>query len=392
MVVLGIGTMMVLLAQERKGLALVDLSKSTITAIAEAPQRELMYAELTAGSHPGGIYRSNDAGRTWQWVGPGFGRGHTTLNTLAVSPVDEQVLYAGTAAGPMETTNNVWRSTDGGATWHNFNLNLPADPDHTIPAVTAIVPDPAQPGLLYVGTDGHGVYRIQEGQLGFALVGGLSLHNAQVKQLALAAHQLYALTRDGLFVTAGDTWHKLPLPEMAVTFAVAARNPHLIYAGSSSTGLHRSTDGGQTWQSLNEGLELRPGVALRVTSISLDEGDENHLVVGTAYGIGRQLTAGGVYESQDGGLHWQTLTKVEALVQHLSLQPEGIQAVTANGIVRYGGVAEATAPASQTLSFVMLGLVVVVLLALAGLVLLNQVSWAAANRQNSDYFHLGVTK
>jgi photosystem II stability/assembly factor-like uncharacterized protein len=375
--ILGLGTMAALIVGETKGLALADLSEASVQAM--ATEEEVLYAGLSGGSQPTGLYRSDDRGRTWQVISSGPGM---AINTLAVHPTDDARLYAGTAGGPLGA-NNVWRSDDGGQTWHNFNLSLPADSDRTTPAVTAIVADPNQPEILYIGTDGQGVYRVIEGQLRFELIGDMSLSDSHIKQLEFGSNRrLNAVTNAGLFVTTDDTWQKIEtLPEVAVSLAVAFDDPQTLYAGCPTSGVYRSTDGGQTWESINNGLELIPGIAFRITALAVDERNSQHVVAGTAYGIGNRLVSSGIYESHNGGRHWCKVCDTDGLVKQLMVDQNGIFAATANGLVCTGQSPQ-TSPTILTPDLGQLAhptgsqmLILVLAVGLGVLVLLGRTEW-----------------
>jgi photosystem II stability/assembly factor-like uncharacterized protein len=327
--ILGLGTMAAMMMGETKGLALADLSEASVQVMTS--EGNVLYAGLSGGSQSTGIYRNDDRGRSWQVVSSGPGM---AINTLEVHPINDAILYAGTEEGPLGA-NNVWRSDDGGQTWHNFNLSMPARPDRTIPAVTAIMADPNQPGVLYIGTDGQGVYRVIEGQLGFELIGDMSLSDSHIKQLEFGSNRrLYAVTNAGLFAATDDIWQKIEaLPEVAVSLAVASDDPQTLYAGCPTSGVYRSFDGGQTWESISNGLELIPGVALRVTALAVDERNSQHVVAGTAYGIGSRLVSDGLYESRNGGRHWRKVCDVDGLVMQIFVDQNGIFAGTTNGLV-----------------------------------------------------------
>jgi photosystem II stability/assembly factor-like uncharacterized protein len=333
--ILGLGAIAALVVGESRGLALADLSDAPVQALSATARGDILYAKLGDGLSPAGIYRSDDSGRTWQMIGSGPDR---PVEALAVHPINDRVLYAGAAGGPMATTDNLWRSDDSGRSWHKFNLNLPASPAEVIPAVTALVIDPQQPEALYVGTAGQGVYRFDEQRLGYELLGGVSFYNGHVKGLAVGPDsRVYALTNEGLLGLDGDNWQKLDaLPEMAVSLAVAASDPQTLYAGSPSGGAYRSSDGGQTWHSISNGLGLTPGAALRVTALAVDEHSAQHLVASTAYGLGSRLAGGGIYESHDGGRQWIKLGDTENLVTSLLINERGIYATTPRGLIYYG--------------------------------------------------------
>ena len=144
--ILSLGTMAALVTGETQGLALADMSSASVRAVATDVSGEVLYAGLVGGPQPTGIYRSEDNGRTWQMVSSGPG---VAVNALAVHPANDAVLYAGTSGGPAATTYSLWRSVNGGQSWHSFTLGLPADAYGMIPTVTALAIDPNQPEMLY---------------------------------------------------------------------------------------------------------------------------------------------------------------------------------------------------------------------------------------------------
>jgi photosystem II stability/assembly factor-like uncharacterized protein len=158
--ILALGTAGALVAGETEGMALVGLSGASVQSVAASSQGNVMYAALTGGPQPAGIYRTDDSGRTWRVVSSGPG---VAVNALAVHPIHDAVVYAGTAGGPAATADSLWRSDNGGETWHRFRVGLPADAYGQVPAVTALTMDPGQPDVLYVGTDGQGAYRFDLG-------------------------------------------------------------------------------------------------------------------------------------------------------------------------------------------------------------------------------------
>lgn len=388
--ILILGTMIALVVNETPGLALVDLNDVSVQTIATAAQGNVLYAGVAGTSQSSGLYRSLDNGHTWQLAGS---LPQPTVNALTVRPDNRSVLYAGGPGGPMATTNNLWRSEDGGQSWRKYNLNLPANPQYQLPAVTSLAVDPNRPDVLYVGTDGQGVYRFEESRLGYELVGGVSMYNGHIRSLVIGPDsRLYALTPEGLFTTQDDVWQKLEaLPELAISLAIAPDKPQTLYAGSASSGLYRSLDGGQSWERLNQGLDMPPGAALRVTALAIDPENPGHLALATAYGLGSQLGPGHLYESHNAGDHWDKVADLESLVTNLTISNDVIHAVTANGMRQYG---ESTGVSAEPVSATPLGelrtlihpsgtqiLILVLTLGLAALALLAPIDWLMRRRQ-----------
>jgi hypothetical protein len=122
------------------------------------------------------------------------------------------------------------------------------------------------------------------------------------------------------------------------------------------------------------------GAALQVTALAADEADSWHVAAATAYGIGKQLTGGGIYESENGGRSWTQLAEIEDLVTELSFNGGVIHAVTPNGLARYGEPAESSPPISSGLQALtdLTGVQILILTlttGLAGLALIGQKDW-----------------
>jgi photosystem II stability/assembly factor-like uncharacterized protein len=184
-----------------------------------------------------GIYRSTDGGASWQKVL------YVDLNTggddVGIDPSNPSVVYATLWAvrqGPWEYGNEyqgseggVFKSTDGGATWHKLTDGLPAN---LVQAYVAIAP--SDPSRLYatVATTERGAYGSGR---------GLGIYRSD----DAGAHWYRATTdpRPAARIGGGD----LPVPR------VDPKNPDVVYVASIVT--WRSTDGGKTWR----GIKGAPG-------------------------------------------------------------------------------------------------------------------------------------
>ena len=180
-----------------------------------------------------GIFRSTDGGENWEKVL--YIDENTGASDVAIDPVNSNILYAGLWEGrqaPWEfgnayngTHGGLYKSTDGGTTWNKLFLGLPADAGQTYIAIA-----PSNPRRIYAtiasgGTGGNQVqiYRSSDS--------GLNWEPATKD------------TRPVGRIGGGD----LPMPK------VDPKNPDILY--STSTVTWRSTDAGQTWT----GIKGAPG-------------------------------------------------------------------------------------------------------------------------------------
>ena len=274
--------------------------------------------ENVSGRHVGwgdGVYRSRDAGRSWQRMGL---ENSQHIGRILVDPRDGNTILVA-AEGPLWSAGGergVYRSTDGGATW---TATLQID-ENT--GVTDLEFDPSNPDVLYAAA-----YQRRRHVWGF-LAGG-------------AGSGLYKSTDNG------KTWRKLSqgLPSgdlgkigLAVTPADPSRVYATIEAAGASRGFYLSTDRGESWERRNAYISGGTGphyyqeivasptdpdlvyqmdVFLQVTrdggrsfaqletghdkhsdnhALWIDPADGRHMLVGTDAGL---------YESFDEGLRWR---------------------------------------------------------------------------------------
>ena len=98
----------------------------------------------------GGIWRTDDAGRTWRPIFDDQSTG--SVGSLAVAPSDPNVIYAGSGEGlqrpDLSVGNGIYKSTDGGDTWKHLGLR----DGQQIPQIAV---DPNDPNRLFVAVLGH---------------------------------------------------------------------------------------------------------------------------------------------------------------------------------------------------------------------------------------------
>jgi photosystem II stability/assembly factor-like uncharacterized protein len=241
------------------------------------------------GAAGGGVWKSQDAGRTWASV---FDKGPAAIGALAVAPSDPDVVYVGTGHPEprydVQAGEGVFRSGDGGKTWSDLGL---ASTGH----VGRIWIDPANPDHVLVGAVGHLFGPNAERGVFASTDGGKSW-----------AHTLKIDDKTGVVDLAGDPAD----PKTIYAVAWQARVwPWLSYftpvAGPGS-GLYRSSDGGATWTRLDgegwpKGDLGRIGLAVTRTSAGV-----------RLYAAVESPTEGGLWRSDDGGGHWRRVNEEKA--------------------------------------------------------------------------------
>jgi photosystem II stability/assembly factor-like uncharacterized protein len=188
-----------------------------VSRVAIAPTRpESIYAIVQLANRSA-IYKSTDAGRTWQATGAGSSLPASCCgdneDALVVDPGNPQTLYA-------DVGNTVFATTDGGQTWQPAANGLPRAPIHALVEggnfVTSLAADPRTPGTLYA-----------------------SVHPWSDRGIVKPTGGIYKTTNGG------DTWSELYTGFGVDRVAIDPARPSTIYAAGA--GLFRSTDSGRTW-------------------------------------------------------------------------------------------------------------------------------------------------
>jgi photosystem II stability/assembly factor-like uncharacterized protein len=289
------------------------------------------------GAVDGGLWKTDDAGRTWA---PIFDDEPTqSIGAVAVAPSDPNVIYVGSGEGlhrpDLSVGDGIYRSSDAGRTWTHLGL-------HDGQQIPDIAIDPQDPNRVFAAVLGHpygpnperGIYRSLDGGKTWQQVlfkdndtGGSAVSidpsRPQVVYAALWQDRLgpwedknqFQGTGGGLFKSTdgGNTWRKLtqglPPDTSQVNLTVCASHPARIYAvvgtnepgeysSSAGLGVFRSDDSGESWVRITS--DPRP--SLRIGGGDLPVIRADPLNPDVVYSTGLVTM-----KSVDGGKEWQPI-------------------------------------------------------------------------------------
>jgi len=265
-------------------------------------------------------------GLKWRCVGPANPGGR--IDDLAVVESNPHIIYAATASG------GVWKTLNNGVTWD------PIFDDQNTSSIGDVTIAPSHPDIVWVGTGepnnrnssswGDGVYKSTDGgktwkNMGLSdthHIGRIAVHptDPDIVYVAALGH-LWGPNRErGLFRTmdGGLTWVNTKFIDENTGFVdvvMDPENPSVLYAaayqrrrrsfgfngGGFGSGLYKTTNGGETWELLKNGLPS--GIIGRI-GIYIYRRNPN-IVMATV-----EHKEGGVFRSEDQGITWEKKSSV----------------------------------------------------------------------------------
>lgn len=277
---------------------------TTVTGVPSQPRTFYM------GVASGGLFRTTDSGETWVPITDGkvpLG----SSGAIAVADSDPNVIYYGTGSdgvrSNVSTGRGVYRTTDGGETWEFAGLR-------NVGQIGAVRIHPTNPDIAWVAAYGdifkpsrdRGVYKTTDGGANW---------------------------RKTLFVSdstgAMDVELQPGNPDVVYAWmSRIERKPWTIISGSHEGGFYKSTDGGERWSRIMNGLpnELIGKGNLAVTAAKPDR----------IYALVEAKPGGGFYRSDDYGETWALMSSDGAMIQR-PFYYTTLGADPSNADVVYGG-------------------------------------------------------
>ncbi|HXI91447.1 MAG TPA: hypothetical protein VNO24_15630 [Blastocatellia bacterium] len=256
---------------------------TTVTGVPSQPRTFYM------GVASGGLFRTTDAGTTWVPITDGKVPLGST-GCVAVADSDPNVIYLGTGSDDVRsnvsTGRGIYKSTDGGQTWKFIGL-------YNAGQIGSVRIHPTNPDIVWV--------------------------SAQGDAFKSSAERGVFKTTDG-----GQTWRKLLFVSDtvgAMDVELQPGNPNVVYAwmsrlerkpwtiisGSRDGGFYKSTDGGEHFTKIANGL---PAELIGKANLAVTAANPNRV-----YALVEARPGGGLYRSDDSGQTWALINSQGSLIQ-----------------------------------------------------------------------------
>jgi photosystem II stability/assembly factor-like uncharacterized protein len=270
-----------------------EMRGQSVRSVARSPSDPNI---LIAGTLQG-VYRSHDDGKHWSLISPVGSTELHEVESVAFDPVNPQIMYAGTWHLP-------WKTMDGGEHWTNIKEGIIDDSD-----VFSIIVDPVRANVVYASAC-SGIYKSTtaampnpaEGGKRFVKIQGIPSTARRTRKLLQDPSNpdtVYAGTTEGLYKTidGGATFLRMTSPTVIINDVyVDPKDSNHVLLATDRGGVLNSEDGGVAFQPTNTGFSTQ-----QVSAYASDPANPATIYVGVL----NDKDLGGVFKSTDGGLQWQ---------------------------------------------------------------------------------------
>lgn len=244
------------------------------------------------GTTGGGLWKTEDMGLTWNNISDGYFK-TGSVGAVTVAESDPNIVYVGMGEHAVRGVmshhgDGVYKSTDAGKTWKKMGLDLTQH-------ISRIAIHPKDPNIVYIAAQGalyskstqRGIYKSTDG--------GITWKNV-----------LYVNDKTGCV--------ELSLDMNNPTILYAAmwehgRLPWKVISGGPGSGLYKSTDAGEHWEKIQEGLPKELGKM--AVAVCRSNSDKVYALIESD----SEKEQGGLFVSNNAGKTWTQVTYDHRLVQ-----------------------------------------------------------------------------
>ncbi|MAD11943.1 MAG: glycosyl hydrolase [Flavobacteriaceae bacterium] len=242
------------------------------------------------GGTGGGVWKTEDAGKTYENISDGYFGG--SIGAIAIAPSDSNVIYVGggevTVRGNVSSGNGVWKSLDAGKTW-TFS-GLPKSRH-----IPRIVIDSNNPDIVYAAVLGDIYSPTKERGVYKSVNGGKTWKKVLFVNEQAGAVEIQ-IDPNNSRVLFASTWN-------------LKRTPYSLNSGGPGSLLWKSNDSGNSWHKISDNQGFAKGV-LGIIGVTVSPVNSERV-----YAIVENKDKGGVYRSDNGGDTWKYINSSRALRQ-----------------------------------------------------------------------------
>jgi photosystem II stability/assembly factor-like uncharacterized protein len=307
---------------------LIGLEGLVVRAMAQAASNPDI---LVAGATDG-VYRSADSGKHWARISPEKHEDLRNFDSIAIDPHDPNTIYAGTYHLP-------WKTVDAGKNWAPVHQGMVDDSD-----VMSITIDQNNPAHVFASAC-SGIYESSDSAANWSKFKGIpkdSRRTVHILQDPKRPTTVYAATTEGLWKTSdgGAAWRLItPVSWSILSMVIDPENTDRLILGTERLGVQVSDDGGQTYRASNQGFSHR-----RIVDAAVDpQHPERALVVLTS-------NFEPLLETKDAGRTWTPLATGLKFgpPRHVFASPDGwFAAPGPGGLLRYDASKNSWMPVNQ---------------------------------------------
>ncbi|MDH4219157.1 MAG: glycosyl hydrolase [Candidatus Aminicenantes bacterium] len=246
--------------------------------------------EYYFGATGGGLWKTTDGGTTWHPVTDGQIRS-SSVGAVAVAESNPDIVYIGMGESQLRQNvlqgDGIYKSTDGGQTWKHIGLEESQ-------VISRVRIHPSDPNRVYVAALGHPFGPNPERGVFRTLDGGRTWKKILFKDERTGAIDLVLTPRDPdvLYATLWEVY----------------RRPWILWSGGEGSGIFKSTDGGETWKELTKNQGFPKGILGKIT-VTLSAADSKRVYANI------EAEKGGLYRSDDAGDTWTLINNQRDLWQ-----------------------------------------------------------------------------
>jgi photosystem II stability/assembly factor-like uncharacterized protein len=244
------------------------------------------------GTTGGGLWKTTDMGINWSNISDGFFK-TGSVGAVAVAENDPSVVYVGMGEHAVRGVmthhgDGVYKSTDAGKTWKKTGLDLTQH-------IARIVIDPKDPNIVFVAAQGALYSKSRERGIYKSIDGGVTWKNVLYVDDKTGCAEI-SMDKNNPRILYAAMWEH-------------GRQPWKVTSGGPGSGLYKSTDAGEHWEKLSEGLPTEMG------KMSIAVCRSNSEKVYALIESDSEKEAGGLFGSNDAGKSWSLIANDHRLIQ-----------------------------------------------------------------------------